>query len=47
MLIIFNKIVKDKSQKTYLFGNRELTLAMKSYGDCVVVPQEQMSFIKG
>ncbi len=42
-----HKIVKDKSQKTYPFGNRELTLAMKSYGDCVVVPKEQRSFIRG
>ena len=40
-------IVKDKTERTYPFGNRELTQAMKAYGKCKMVPKEAMDFIKG
>lgn len=42
-----SKVVKDKIRRTQPFGNRELTLAMKAYGECVVIPKELMGFIKG
>lgn len=40
-------VVKDHARKTFPFGNRELTQAMRSYGKCSIVPKEHMSFIKG
>lgn len=40
-------IVKDKTERTYPFGNRELTQAMKAYGKCKLVPKDAMGFIKG
>lgn len=40
-------VMKDQTKKTMPFGNRELTLAMKSYGKCAIVPEEKMSFIQG
>ncbi len=40
-------IVKDKTERTYPFGNRELTQAMKAYGKCKLVPKDAMDFIKG
>ena len=42
-----SKGVKDKIRRTQPFGNREVTLAMKAYGECAVIPKEQMDFIKG
>jgi len=42
-----SKVVKDKTRRTQPFGNREVTLAMKAYGECAVIPKEQMDFIKG
>lgn len=40
-------IVKDKTERTYPFGNRELTQAMKAYGKCKLVQKDAMDFIKG
>ena len=40
-------VVKDKTERTYPFGNRELTKAMKAYAKCKLVPKEAMNFIKG
>ena len=42
-----SKVVKDKKRSTQPYGNRELTQAMKAYGECAVVPAEYMDFIKG
>ena len=44
---LVSKVVKDKTRRTQPFGNREVTLAMKAYGECAVIPKEQMDFIKG
>ena len=41
------RIVKDKTERTYPFGNRELTQAMKAYGKCKLVSKDAMDFIKG
>lgn len=40
-------VVKDSIKKTIPFGNRELTLAMKAYGKCSIIPENRMSFVKG
>lgn len=44
---VIEHIVKDKTERTYPFGNRELTQAMKAYGKCKLVPKDAMDFIKG
>lgn len=40
-------VVKDNIKKTIPFGNRELTLALKAYGKCSIVPDNKMNFIQG
>ena len=44
---VIEHIVKDKTERTYPFGNRELTQAMKAYGKCKLVSKDAMDFIKG